>query len=94
MNGSIWVEEKINERRSSSRSIRYRSKRFQNKNNPDTFSPPDQNRQTKLLGNTCRPCCLLASSRSSPLHQPSSGVEVTAMMSPDWKSNSSSIEAV
>lgn len=57
-------------------------------------SERNQNRQTKLLGNTCRPGCLLASSNSSPLHQPSSGVEVTAMMSPAWKSNSSSIDAV
>ena len=52
-----------------------------------------QNRQTKLLGKMCRPGCLRVSSRSSPLHQPSSGVAVTAMISPSWKSNSSSIVA-
>ena len=53
----------------------------------------DQKRHTKLLGKTWRPCCLRCSSRSSPDHQPSSGVAVTAMMSPAWKSNSSSMVA-
>lgn len=53
----------------------------------------DQKRQTKLLGNTFLPSTLLASSSNSPLHHPSSGVSVTAMISPAWKSNSSGIVA-
>lgn len=49
---------------------------------------------TKLLGKTLLPGIRLDSSNSSPDHQPSSGMAVTAMMSPAWKSNSSSIVAV
>jgi len=42
---------------------------------------------TKLLGKVFCPGRRRVSSRSSPDHQPSSGVAVTAMMSPVWKSN-------
>lgn len=42
----------------------------------------------KLLGKSFLPGILLASSSNSPDHHPSSGVEVTAIISPAWKSNS------
>ena len=58
-----------------------------------TYARHTQNKHTKLLGNTCLPACLRVSSNNSPLHHPSSGVSVTAIISPAWKSNSSSIVA-
>lgn len=56
-------------------------------------SPGFQNRCTKLLGKMCLPSTRRFSSSSSPLHHPSSGVAVTAMISLAWKSNSSGIVA-
>jgi len=46
-----------------------------------TESEHGQNKQTKLQGKMVRPGIRRASSKSTPDHQPSSGVEVTAMMS-------------
>lgn len=49
---------------------------------------------TKLDGNVFCPGRRRVSSSSSPDHQPSSGVAVTAMMSPDWKSNLRGLQQV
>jgi hypothetical protein len=49
---------------------------------PTLAIPTHQNNVTKLLGKMCLRGTRRCSSRSSPLHQPSSGVAVTAMMSP------------
>lgn len=76
------------QKRKSTRHLARRPSKKKKKKKTDT-----QNKHTKLLGNTCRPTCLRVSSSNSPLHHPSSGVSVTAIISPAWKSNSSSIVA-